>query len=323
MTDFDSWQKHVNHIIDTRGRWYGLGDTFGNPLMTLPDLGELGAADQWMSTEDMTFTLPAIDDDGELLPAAELLVMDGLHAVDANGQIPVRQDVFTIIMATRGNDGEVERKAGLVTHCYGKDPQSLGKPTELVIQALPIADVWNTVTAVSWPNAWWKAMPYPRTSDESGLEYSQEWLMARVELATRATFTFKHGKALFVISRLAQESLDAAMSTQQDPDGTIWVDDPYHVVEVPAVDDSPVISLEARDGSLWDTVAAQAANAGVIVGARLWWPGDNPVRSWELANSSMDASQVDITPSQGEPYRSVVEQEFPHPMVVLTVKEVG
>lgn len=321
--DFVFWQKHVNHVVDTRGRWYGLGDTFGNPIMTLPDLGDLGAADQWMSTEDMTFTLPAIDENGDLLPVAERLIMDNLHNIDESGQLPAVSDVYTIIMATRGKDGGIERKAGIVTHCYGKDPDNSGKPTQLVIPALSITDVWNTVTAVSWPNAWWKAMPYARTSDESGLPYSREWLMARVELATRTTFTFKHGKAVFVIGRLAQESLDAAMSTQQDADGTIWVDDPFHVVEVPEVDNSPVISLEARDGSLWDTVAAQSQNAGVILGARLWWPGDPPVRSWELANSTMDASQVDITPSQGEPYRQIIEQTFDHPMVVLTVKEVG
>ncbi|QQB45308.1 hypothetical protein I6I10_07110 [Corynebacterium glucuronolyticum] len=34
------------------------------------------------------------------------------------------------------------------------------------------------------------------------------------------------GRAGFVIRRLAQESLDAAMFTQLDPDGTRWVDDP-------------------------------------------------------------------------------------------------
>ena len=145
--------------------------------------------------------------------------------------------------------------------------------------------------------------------------------MARVEMATRTMFTFKHGPAGFIIRRLAQESLDAAMMTQQDPDGVRWIDDPRHVVEVPEEDTSPVISLEAREGSLWDTVAGQAQNAGLILGARLWWPGDPAVRSWELANSSMEPWQVDITPSEGEPYRQVVEQEFPSPMIVLEVKE--
>lgn len=95
------------------------------------------------------------------------------------------------------------------------------------------------------------------------------------------------------------------------------------VVEVPAgPDDSPVISLEARDGSLFDTAAGQAGSAGVLLGARLYWPGDLPIRSWELANSSMLPEQVDLTPSQGEPYRQVVEQEFSHSMIVLTVKQV-
>lgn len=321
--DFVSWQKHVNHVIDTRGRWYGLGDIHGNPIMTLPDLGELGAPDQWGSTEDMTFTLPAVDDDGKLTPLADLLVMNDLRDIDENGQLPPGREIYTIIMATRGKDGGIVRRAGISSHRYGNDPNNTGLPTELVIPASNVADAWNTTVAVSWPNAWWKAEPYARTSDESGLPYSREWWMARVELATRTTFTLKHGKAVFVIARLMQESLDASMMTQKDPDGTRWIDDPRHVVEVPAVDNSPVISLEARDGSVWDTVAAQAQNAGVILGARLWWPGDPPVHSWELANSSMTPAQVDITPSQGEPYRQIVEQTFNKPMVVLTVEEVG
>lgn len=123
--------------------------------------------------------------------------------------------------------------------------------------------------------------------------------------------------------RLAQESLDAVGFSQADPDGTQWVDDPYHVVEVPELDNSPEISLEARDGMLWETVSAQARNSGLILGARLWWPGDDPVRSWSLARSGMQPRDLDISPSQGESRRRIVYNTFDHAMVVLEVKEVA
>ena len=323
MVDWDSWRRHVDYVIDTRGRWYGLGDSDGNPLFDLPDpLPGSPSVDQWMSSEDLELSLPAVDEDGEPTRAADLLVLNDLKGFDPSGQLPTAEGDYTLLVAMRGEDGSTVRRGGLITHTDASDPGNTGVPTEMTIHALSFMDVWNTVPAVSWPVAWFKAVPYPQTSDESGLEYSREWEMARVEMATRTMFTFKHGPAGFIIRRLAQESLDAAMMTQQDPDGQRWIDDPYMIVEVPAgPDDSPVISLEARDGNLWETVAAQAQNAGLILGARLYWPGDAPVRSWELANSSMEPWQVDITPSEGEPYRQVVEQEFPHSMIVLEVKE--
>ncbi|MDK8578916.1 hypothetical protein QP905_11310, partial [Corynebacterium pseudodiphtheriticum] len=72
--------------------------------------------------------------------------------------------------------------------------------------------------------------------------------LAKIQFATKSVFAWKQGRAGFVVRRLAQESLDAVGFSQADPDGTQWVDDPFHVVEVPEVDNSPEISLEARDG---------------------------------------------------------------------------
>lgn len=323
MTDWESWQKHVDYVIETQGRWYGLGDGDGAPLFDLPAVSSMGAPEQWMSAEDVECEMPAVDADGVLHRAAEILLMDSIAGFDSSGQLPPATEEYTLLMVMRGPDGKVERRGGIITHVDGTDPNSVGIPQTMTIHALNFMDVWNTIPASSWPTAWWKATPYPRSFDESGLAYPQPWDMARVEMATHLTFTFKQGRAGFVIRRLAQESLDAAMMTQQDPGGVRWVDDPYHVVEVPAVDNSPEISLEARDGSLWDTVAGQAKNAGVLLGCRLWWPGDAPIRSWQLATSSMTPEQVDISPMEGEPYRQVVEQEFPHAMLVLTAEEVS
>lgn len=321
MTDWESWRRHVDYVISERGRWYGIGDGDGVPLFDLPDPLEVSAPEQWNSSEDIEIKLPAVGVDGGVGRAADLLVMRSLAGFDPSGQLPVADEDYTLLAAWAGDDGQAVRRGGVITHSDTEDPDNSGVPATLTLHALSFMDVWNTVPAVSWPAAWWKATPYERTTDESGLEYRQAWPMARVELATHTTFVWKNGPAGFVIRRLAQESLDAVMMTQADPDGTRWVDDPYHVVEVPEVDTSEEISLEARDGMLWETVAAQAKNAGVILGAYMWWPGDTPVRCWSQATSGMSARDVDISPSEGESARTLGLREFAHPMVVLTVKE--
>ena len=322
MTDWESWQRHVDYVVETRGKWFGIGTGDGEPILTLDVPESQSTPEQWMSSEDLELSFPAIDDGGRLGRAHELLVGDALDHVGGVGKVKVAEGTYSLLVALPGEGGKAVRRGGVITHAEARDPGDTGRATEMTVWALNLMDVWNTTPAPSWPISWYKARPYEVTTDESGIEYSEPRLMARIEMSTRTMFTFKHGPAVFVICRLAQESLDARGFTQADPDGTLWVDDPYHVVEVPEVDTSQVISLEARDGMLWETCAGQAGNAGIVLGARLWWPGDPPVRSWELADSSMTPQQVDITPSQGDPYRQVVEQTFPHPMVVLTVKEV-
>lgn len=323
MTDWESWYKHVDYVLAERGRWYGIGDGDGAPLFDLPEPLEVTAPEQWNSAEDVEIKFPARHTDGGVGHAAELLVMSSLGEFDPSGQLPVADGDYTLLAAWPGEDGRVVRRGGVITHVDAHDPDNTGIPTTLTVHALSFIDVWNTTPAVSWPAAWWSATPYERTTDESGLEYRKPWSMARVEMATHTTFVWKHGPAGFVIRRLAQESLDAVMMTQSDPDGTRWVDDPYHVVEVPEQDTSAEISLEARDGMLWETVAAQAQNAGMILGAYLWWPGDPPVRCWSQARSGMSAHEVDISPSTGESARTLEPRSFAHPMVVLTVKEAG
>lgn len=321
MTDWASWQKHVDHVVAQTGFWFGLGDGDGAPLFDLGAPVEREHPDQWMESADISVTFPAVVD-GVASRAVEKLVLDGMPGFDESGRlVHVPQEDFTLLIAMRG-DGGVVRRGGVVTHATGDDPDNTGGPTSITINALNCMDVWNTIPAVSWPAAWWAATPYERTSDESGLEYSRPWSMARVEMATNRMFTYKHGRAGFVIRRLAQESLDAVMRAQADPDGTRWVDDPFHVVEVPETDNTPEISLEARDGMLWETVAAQARNAGVILGARMWWPGDAPVRCWSPVNSSMGPEEVDISPSEGDSGRTLDYWAFEHAMIVLTVKEV-
>ena len=279
--------------------------------------------DQWMDSADLQVTFPAREPDGSVSRAAELLVMDALDEFDPSGRLPTAEGDYMLLAAFPGPGGHVVRRGGAIVHATANDEDNDGIPSEITIHALNCMDVWQTIPAVSWPVSWWKARPYEVKTDESGIKYAQPRHLARVEMATRSMFTWKNGPAAFVIRRLAQESLDASMASQSDPDGPRWVDDPYHVVELPAVDNSPEISLEARDGFLWETVSEQAENAGVILGAYLWWPGDPPVRCWSQARSDMNPRDVDITPSEGKSSRHPVELEFPHAMVVMTVKEVA
>lgn len=316
MTDWSSWRKHVEYVINTRGRWYGLGDGDGAPLATLPEPeSDFAWPEQWQSIEDIQMTLPA---EGEWY---DRLIGDGLTGFSIDGKLGLVTGDYTVLYATRGENGKTVRRAGVVTHALSEDPDNTGGGVTITISALGTGDVWNTIPAISWPSSWWKADPYPRTTDESMIDYEQPWNMARIEMATRTSYVNKYGQAAFVVRRLVQESLDAAMSTQKDPDGTIWVDDPFHVVEVPdETDMSPNIALEARDGQLWETVQAQAQAAGIQLGARVWWPGDDPIRCWTPVTSSTPGPEVDITPDDGSPsVRTLEERTFPHAMIVVEV----
>lgn len=316
--NWQDWQKTVNYIIETRGRWYGLGDGDGFPLVTLPEPGDFAGPDQWMGIEDIEMTLPA---EGEWM---DRLILDDLEDFSVGGRLKMASGDYTLLFATKGEDGETVRRGGVVTHATAEDPNNTGQADHVTINAISAGDVWNTTVAVSWPRSWWRATPYTRTSDESGREYSQGWEMARIEMATRITYVNKYGPAGFVIRRLAQESLDAVMSAQRDPDGTVWIDDPFHVVEVPDKEETlPNIALEARDGSLWETVQSQAANSGALLGARIWWPGDRPVRCWDPVTSETPEDDIDLSPDDGsEPTRGLAYREFPHAMIILTVEEV-
>lgn len=322
MTDWEAWRKHVDYVVATQGRWFGIGDGDGTPLFTLPLPVESTVPEQWMESADLSVKFPARDESGAVTRAAEMLVTGAVRDFDPSGQLPTADGDYTLLAAFPG-DGGVVRRGGVITHCTADDPDNDGIPGTITVNALNCMDVWNTIPAVSWPSAWWAADPYEADTDMSGLPFKKPRLWAKVELSNKTFFTWKNGPAGFVIRRLAQESLDAAMMTQRDPDGTRWVDDPFHVVEVPERDDTPVISLEARDGFLWETVAEQAKNAGVILGARLWWPGDPAVRCWNSARSTMSPAEVDISPSQGESKRTLSYRSFGHAMIVLTVKEVA
>lgn len=322
MTDWESWRKHVDYVVATRGRWYGLGDLDGTPLFTLPDPISPNTPEQWQDTPDLEITFPAREPSGDINRLAELLVMDDLKGFDSSGQLPTAEIDYTILCAFPGEDGHVVRHGGDIIHTTATDPRNDGLPTEVTVHALNIGDAWKTTPAISWPISWYKARPYERTTDESQIPYSEPRAMARTEHATNTQFTLKHGPAVFIIGRLAQESIDAAGFTQADPDGTLWVDDPGVVVEMPTTDTSPEISLNARDGMLWDTVIAQAQNAGVLLGTRIYWPGDEPINTWTPINSSTPPEEIDISPSQGTPARTLAPRTFPHAMICLTLKEV-
>lgn len=322
MTDWESWRKHVDYVVATRGRWYGLGDRDGTPLFTLPNPIAPNTPEQWQDTPDLELTFPAREPNGDINRLAKLLIMDDLKDFDPSGQLPTAAEDYVILCAFPGKDGQVVRHGGAITHTGGDDPANDGIPNNLTLHALNIGDAWKTIPAISWPISWYKARPYERNTDESNMPYSEPRAMARTEHATNTQFTLKHGPAVFVIGRLAQESIDASGFTQADPDGTLWVDNPGVVVGMPTTDTSPEISLTARDGMLWDTVIGQAQNAGVLLGTRIYWPGDEPIYTWTPIDSNTPPEEVDISPSQGEPTRTLAQRTFPHAMTVLTVKEV-
>ena len=324
MTDFVSWNRTVDWIINTQGRWYGIGTGDGEPIMTLPEPLEPSSAPKvWMSMQDIKVTIPT---QGEHGPHATVdrLITQHLTRVDGGLFVPATDEELTLMVADRGRNGTVVRRAGVISHAVGHDPDDAGMPVSMTIHAADLMEVWHTWPCPSFPLSWWMTTMREYTTDESGVAYTTPRQLALVEMATTADGYTKYGPAETVIRELIQQSLDAVASTTTDPDGTLWVDNPFHVVDLaPTGNPSKGIYIEVRDGTLWETISPQAQNAGVLLGYRVWWPGDPPVRSWQLANSTMTPEQVDLTPEVGLPYRQVVDQTFEHPMIVLTADQIG
>lgn len=323
MTDWNSWNRHIEQVIDDRGYWYGLCDGDGDPLMTLPLPASGTAPEAWMSVQDIQVTIPVDGKHGQHA-AAQVLVGDEFTKINADGTLKVAVDGdYLIVVAMRGEAGQIRRYAGIVTHAVigGDDPVGWSL---LTISASNQMDVWHSWPAPSFPLSWWLTEVEEYSTDISGVEYESPRRLSLMEMATAADGYTKFGPVEQIIRVIAQESLDAAASAQVDPDtGVRWVDDPFHVVDMRSSGvESPERYIRIQDETLWDTVSKPAQQNGVVLGCYLWWPGDDPVIVWSQATSDMTGEQVELMPSTRTPYRRLVRKSWEHPMWVLTADQI-
>lgn len=152
MVNFDSWQKHVTHVVNEQGRWYGLGDGDGNPIMDLPAplVDGLQAPQQWMNPEDISLTIPAAGVDGDPHLATRLVILDAMNGFDMNGQLEPPANHFTLLTAMRGEDGGIYRNGGVIMAPRAVDTDNDGVFDELTLSGVNSLEVWQTFPAVSW-----------------------------------------------------------------------------------------------------------------------------------------------------------------------------
>lgn len=311
--DWESWAKHVNYVVATDGYWIGLCDGDGSPVMDLPALVSGQEAAQWMSAPDIAVTIPRAGLVAES-QAADLLVKRFVDNLDSSGRFQAADDEDWVLgLAVRGPAGGVRRTACVITHATQDETGDL-----VTIHAENIMKVWETWPCPSWPLSWWETNMSEFTTDESQIPYTTPRMMTLVEMATVIDGYARRGPAESTIREIVQESLDVAARTQPVVGGGVWLDDPYHVVDCRDNGrESPEVIIRLDDSTLWETLAARAQQAGVLLGARVWWPGDPPVRCYAPATSDMTPEQVNLR----GPHRPIEERVFPHAMIVLTVDQ--
>lgn len=101
---FADWVKHVNWVIEERGRWVGVGDGDGKPLWSLPGPVVEALPDQWSAAEDLEVTVPATLAGGEVAPWTQALVIGGLGGFDESGKAHAVADVdYTLLLLLRSD----------------------------------------------------------------------------------------------------------------------------------------------------------------------------------------------------------------------------
>ena len=114
--------------------------------------------------------------------------------------------------------------------------------------------------------------------ENTKVTFSRPRELAGMKMVTVADGATLDGPAEATIRRLIAESLAAAVRV-----AGITKDLPIQVATTPAGRPSPRILLRPTDGPLLEEIAQPAAAAGVIITARMWWPGDTPIVGLTLA----------------------------------------
>lgn len=314
MIRWPDWVKHVDRVVEKQGIWIGLCDGDGSPIVDIPR--PAGAVDvtQWMAASSLSVTIPKHGSYGPNRVGA-LLMDEFVWQVDDSGRfIAANGADYCLGFAVPGKDG-VRRSAGIITHVTEDEAGEY-----LTIHAESVQKIWESWPAPSYPLSWWLTQMEDYRTDESGVPYATPRTMSLVEMATVADGYTRRGPAEQTIREIVQESLDVVGSTQRDPDGTLWVDDPYVVMEVDSRfnTDSPEVLIRVNDGTLWEVLSGPAQAAGVLLGARVWWPGDPGFYLYEPVSSLADPDEVNLRTHIRMPHW---DDSFQHAMVLLTAKQ--
>lgn len=264
MYDWTNFLSHIAAVVADRGQAIWLHDEDGVPICALPPEIEMVARSTRNAVQELELKISARTSAGQPHRVVNELIADGLGKTDTTGRLVPNGDHARLIVIFRENF----RACFRVTHATaaGDDPVS---PETITIFGLDELGFLEALPCPSIPGTWGKE-PFKDFPRDEGAEFSQPLRMRPISLAAQADGFVVAGPADRVIRDLITRSLRAVWETVEPP-----------ITEPPVVVDqqltgrqSPHVLIRPQDNSILETVAAVAKNAGVVITATLWLPGD-------------------------------------------------
>lgn len=291
--DWASHRLHRRQVAHDQGMWVGLLDENCDPLYDVPPVGDLSAPRIRNAPTSMRARFGVKSPLGFVHPVVDELIAEGLGQVDSQGQLVIVPHSTRFLAVERTDE---VRRVFRVSHSV---VSGLGRaPSAMEVHGNDLLKMLDMVPAMSAPLTWtgeWTTF----TRDWAGPE-GQEILfdkprdlsgMQMVVVADGATI---EGPAEPTIRRLIKESLEAAFRTAGKSGNP-----PVVVSPTGSGVTSPHVLIRPTDKKLWEEVAPIAMAAGVMVSARMWFPGDTPVPglSLSLPTVVIDVKQSEEVPS--------------------------
>lgn len=277
MIDWTTHRKHREQIIADTGQWVGLLDADGNPLMDLPPVVSMVAPEARNDPGSLELTVLCRSTRGIIHPVVTELVAEQLGVLSPEGKLVPVADRTRFVAIERER---VPRRVFWATHTVARGDAEA--PATLTIHGVGLTKLLSRFPAMSAPTTW-RSLFKRFERDWVGPEntkvvFSRPRDLAGMKMVTVADGATLDGPAEATIRRLIAESLDAAFRV-----AGITKDLPIQVATTPTGRPSPRILLRPTDGPLLEEIAQPAAAAGVIITARMWWPGDPQATGLTLA----------------------------------------
>lgn len=276
----NEWKQlkdHMQAVAEKANACYVLLDADGQPVGEFVPLS-VDSTQANLDFGETAFTVDLGDGSGLWNPVVERYFPQWGNE-EATHDIPVDSGVGVhFLLLIQGPGGERDRQAATVEYVTLDGDES--GPKTLTLHAMDILGALQFCPCPSVPYTWKE--PYKKWRNDAGKPYRVGRELSPMQMATMATNHTLRGPAVPVIARCIQESLDARDRVRE------WWADPSEVVEYPTDrfrDVGPTVLVRRSDDSVWDTIAPVCRNAEVTVTARLWLPGDKPIRELPYAKN--------------------------------------
>lgn len=263
--DLAQWRKHIDQVVADEGKWWGVANEDGVPIVELVGKGTFPESHLVPSSAE--FTVRVQEGDRVL----DELVGDKLGEMDEDGRLVPASGPTRLLVSVQAG----KRRAATITHTVVTGSTT---PSSLTIHGVDLVDGLSWWPCPSVPVEWdpakasqglakWKDYE----QDESFTRYAVKRSLARVPFATRLSGYFEEGPARTVVRNIIQDSFDAvnALMGWDTPHAVVAFDDPP--------DTTPFVQVRVNDDTVADTVQETARQAGLTITVGLWWPGDAPV----------------------------------------------